>query len=217
MRDGSTETAALSHYRTLREGILSGAIDAEQRLYESALTTELGTSRTPIREALTMLEKDGLLRRERRGYRVRERTLQEILDYFDVRRALEAAAAEGAAERATELERTQMSRLLESAAAQTDHARKAEIHLDWHRALHRASHNDAIIGFIERAETLIRLHSRPWDVTIAGDDDSQAEHESILQAVLERDPVLARERMMTHMARARDFQLEVMTRQPESV
>ncbi|GAA2224609.1 GntR family transcriptional regulator [Herbiconiux moechotypicola] len=205
------ETAASAHYRTLRERIIAGDITSETRLYESALTGDLGTSRTPIREALSLLEKDGILVRERRGYRVRERTLQEVLDYFDVRGALEAAAAEAAALRATELERAQMSAMLQRADAEPDEATRARIHDGWHQALHRASHNDALIEFIARAETLIALHRRPWVSSIAGTAESQAEHQGILDAVLARDPALARSRMAAHMSRARDYQLQGLT------
>lgn len=205
------ETAALAHYRTLRERIIAGEIGAERRLYESGLTDELGTSRTPIREALTMLEKDGILTRERRGFRVRTRTLQEVLDYFDVRGALEAAAAEAASLRATELERAQMSAMLRDAAGTTDVAVRAVIHQRWHHKLHASSHNAALVDFITRAETMISLHQRPWTTSIAGTSDSQSEHEEVLDAVLRRDPELARERMARHMTRARDFQLRTLS------
>ena len=205
------ETAALSHYRTLRERILAGDIDAETRLYESALTDDLGTSRTPIREALAMLERDGILKRERRGYRVHERTEQEILDYFDVRGALEATSAEAAATRATELERARMTAILREARESEDTAVRESLHGEWHRALILASHNAALADFVARAETLISLHRRPWERSIAGTEGSQAEHESILDAVLERDPELARQRMAAHMARARDYQLLLLS------
>lgn len=201
------ETAALAHYRTLRERILDGEIDGGTRLYESALTEELGTSRTPIREALAMLEKDGILKRERRGYRVHERTAQEVLDYFDVRNALEAACAEAAALRANELERAQMVAILRRAAAEPDLDQRAVIHNEWHRALLSASHNAALADFVLRAETFIRLHRAPWERTIAGTTESQDEHQGVLDAVLARDPELARQRMAVHMARARDYQL----------
>ena len=201
------ETAALAHYRTLKGRILAGEIGADVRLYESALTEELGTSRTPIREALTMLERDGILKRERRGFRVHERTAQEVLDYFDVRNALEAASAEAAATRATELDRAEMTAMLRKARAETDRAARAEIHGQWHNALIRSSGNAALREFITRAETLISLHRRPWETTIAGTDESQNEHEAILQAVLDHRPDQARQLMAAHMARARDYQL----------
>ena len=204
------ETAALAHYRVLRQQILDGEIDPDVRLYESSLTAELGTSRTPIREALSMLERDGILRRERRGYRVHVRTAQEILDYFDVRNALEAASAEAAATRASEFDRAQMKNMLARARAEAPGEGRARIHDEWHKALTRSSGNVALADFIERAETLISLHRKPWEATIAGSDDSQAEHEAILQAVLDRDAEKARLLMVQHMTRSRDYQLTLL-------
>ncbi|MBT0768701.1 GntR family transcriptional regulator [Kineosporia sp. J2-2] len=205
------ETASLAHYNTLRQRILAGEITPDMRLYESSLTTELGTSRTPIREALAMLERDGILKRERRGYRVHERTPQEVLDYFDVRNALESASAEAAALRATELERAEMVVMLKAAAAEQDPERRARIHNEWHRALLRASHNPALAEFVDRAEVLISLKRKPWQDSVAGSGQSQDEHQAVLDAVLARDPELARRLMAAHMSRARDHQLTLLT------
>lgn len=203
-------TTALAHYRTLRRRILEGKIDPDAKLYESSLTADLGSSRTPIREALAMLERDGILKRERRGYRVHVLSEQEILDYFDVRNALEAACAEAAATRASEFDRAQLLALLEQARDETDPKKRAEVHMAWHRALTRASGNTVMAEFISRAETLISLDRRPWETTIAGTDDSQAEHEAIWHAIVDRDPERARSLMASHMARSRDYQLRLL-------
>ncbi|GAA3633732.1 GntR family transcriptional regulator [Kineosporia mesophila] len=205
------ETASLTHYHTLRQRILAGEIDSGARLYESSLTTDLGTSRTPIREALAMLERDGILKRERRGYRVHERSAQEILDYFDVRNALESASAEAAALRATELERAEMVAMLKAAAQEEDPVVRAGIHHEWHRALLRSSHNPALADFIDRAEVLISLKRKPWQNSVAGSGESQAEHQAVLDAVLAREPETARRLMAAHMSRARDYQLLLLT------
>jgi len=199
-------TAAVDHHATLRALILSGEIGADTRLYESALTDELGTSRTPIREALAMLERDGILVREARGYRVRTRSTQEVLDYFDIRIALESSAAALAADRATPLERGRMVELLRRADQATDEE-AAEHHRAWHRTLIEASHNPALVDFVERAEIMILLHERPWPRSIAGTQQSQAEHLAILDAVLQGDAQAAQRLMADHMVRARDYQL----------
>ncbi|MFZ4893029.1 GntR family transcriptional regulator [Plantibacter sp. Mn2098] len=200
-------TAAHDHYQTLRKRILGGEIGVDTRLYESTLTGELGTSRTPIREALAMLEQDGIVEREPRGYRVRRRSTQEVLDYFDIRTALESAAAASAAIRATELERAQMIEILRR-AGESEPVAAAHLHRDWHKALIASSHNEALGEFVERAEVMILLHEKPWPVSIAGTAQSQREHLQILDAVLARDAIAAQSLMSEHMARARDYQLQ---------
>ena len=91
----------------LRELIMTGALEAGQRLLEVSLSEQLLVSRTPIREALIVLAEDGLVGyRPNRGYIVREFSFQYIMDAYIVREALEGLACRLAAERslAPELE-----------------------------------------------------------------------------------------------------------------
>ncbi|MDR3360858.1 MAG: GntR family transcriptional regulator, partial [Bifidobacteriaceae bacterium] len=57
------ETAVAACHRKLRERMLSGDIGPDKPLFENSLAQELGTSRTPVREALAMLESEGVIRR----------------------------------------------------------------------------------------------------------------------------------------------------------
>lgn len=211
---GGGETVARAHYREIRERILSGSFDADARIYESVLSEEFGTSRTPIREALSMLEKDGLLVRAQRGYRLHRRSQQEVLDYFDVRSALEAAAAEAAANRASDADLSRMAAMLQRASSESNAAVRSEIHKEWHRALIQASRNAALEDFVTRAEALISLHREPWERSLAGSDQSQKDHEAILEAVAARDPDRARSLMTEHMNQSRDFQLTQLLKSP---
>ena len=84
----------------LRELILSGEFPAASKLRETHLATLLGVSRTPVRLALGILAREGLLDHEpRRGFSVREVTFEQIFAAFDVRGALEALAAKALAVR----------------------------------------------------------------------------------------------------------------------
>src|SRR6185503_17992119 len=75
---------------------------AEIRLDERRLSEGLGVSRTPIREAMTLLEREGFVRtRPRRGVYVVKKTKREIVEMITVMAALESMAARLAAERAT--------------------------------------------------------------------------------------------------------------------
>lgn len=74
----------------LRQMILEGKISAGSRIGEAEMARRLGVSRTPVRLALTALEREGLLTAlPRRGFRVRRFRLKDILDAFDVRGTLE--------------------------------------------------------------------------------------------------------------------------------
>ena len=84
----------------LREMILSGEIPPSTKLREIPLADRLGVSRTPVRLALGILAREGLLDHEpRRGFSVRDVTFDEIFAAFDVRGSLKALAAKTAAVR----------------------------------------------------------------------------------------------------------------------
>jgi GntR family transcriptional regulator of vanillate catabolism len=84
----------------LREMVLGGVLAPGERLFEVPLSERLGISRTPVREALSRLENEGLLERNPSGgYLVREFTLQDVIDAIELRGVLEGTAARLAAER----------------------------------------------------------------------------------------------------------------------
>lgn len=84
----------------LSQLIVRGELVAGEKLAEIGLAERFGVSRTPIRQALAVLEQEGLLVRDAsRSYIVRHFSLQEILDAIEVRAALEGLAARSLAER----------------------------------------------------------------------------------------------------------------------
>src|SRR5262245_46980752 len=84
----------------LREMILRGELEPGQRLAEGALAGRLGVSRTPIRQALPALAREGLLSAAgRRGYVVRSFSPQDVVDAIETRGLLEGLAARRTAER----------------------------------------------------------------------------------------------------------------------
>ena len=82
-------------FKTLRQAILRGELQPGERLMEIALAKKLGVSRTPIREAIRMLELEGLvLMIPRKGAEVAGITEKSLRDTLEVRRALEELAIE---------------------------------------------------------------------------------------------------------------------------
>ena len=84
----------------LREMILRGDLAPGQRLAEAPVAEQLGMSRTPVRQALPLLAREGLLtEHETRGYVVRAFTAADVIDAIDVRGVIEGLAARRVAER----------------------------------------------------------------------------------------------------------------------
>lgn len=88
-------------YKILRAGLRTGAIRPNQHLREQSLSEQLGVSRTPIREALALLQRDGLLVQTSKGLMLPTLTLQDIREIYEIRKLLEPAGMKVAAEHAT--------------------------------------------------------------------------------------------------------------------
>ena len=85
----------------LREQILSGEIGPDERLVETKIAKEIGTSRTPVREALHTLEMEGLLESiPRVGYKVNTISDREVEEICEIRTAIETLAVRWAIEKA---------------------------------------------------------------------------------------------------------------------
>ena len=90
-------------FNTLREAILRGELKPGERLMELQLAAQLGVSRTPIREAIRMLEQEGLaVTMPRKGAEVAKMTLKGMEDVLEIRAALDELACQLACRRITE-------------------------------------------------------------------------------------------------------------------
>ncbi len=90
-------------FNTLREAILRGDLKPGERLMELQLAAQLGVSRTPIREAIRMLEQEGLaVTVPRKGAEVAKMTLKGMEDVLEIREALDILACQLACVRITE-------------------------------------------------------------------------------------------------------------------
>jgi len=80
-------------YRSIKQSVLNGTLGELSRLTEESLATQLGISKSPVREALNRLEAEGLVRIEaRRGAYVRQFSAKEIKDLYELRELLEVHA-----------------------------------------------------------------------------------------------------------------------------
>jgi DNA-binding GntR family transcriptional regulator len=198
-------------YELIKHAILSGELGPGQALVENTLAGWCQVSRTPIREALTRLEQDGLVERTDRGLIVRERSPEEILDIYETRVALEGIVARMAADRRNEHDVRLLRRLLEQTELvdpQDDNA-KVEINRLFHRAMWRASHNECLIDLLER----IDLHLVRYPATTLSFPgrwaEAKQEHTALVDAVQGRDAARASEIALAHFSHARDIRLKL--------
>ena len=178
-------------------------------LIESTVAEWCGVSRTPIREALTRLEQDGLVNKTTRGMAVRKRTPEEILDIYDVRIALEATAARLAAERHTEVDKIRLERLMALAEEvdETEESSYADRNREFHRGVWLAGHNESLIDLLDR----LNLHLLRYPITTLTAPgrwrEGLEEHRELVEAIIARDPARAHAVAERHFTTARDIRL----------
>lgn len=204
-------TRQLNPYARIRQAILDGTYEPGAALVESAVAKWCGLSRTPVREALTRLEQDGLVARTDRGMIVRERTPEEILDIYEVRIGLETVAARIAAERATALDRVRLERLcrLAEEADPTNGDELAECNRKFHHGVVRASHNQSLIDVLDR----LNMHLMRYPATALQYpgrwEKALVEHRSLVEAIAAGDPDRAAGLASHHFTTARDIRLSL--------
>jgi DNA-binding GntR family transcriptional regulator len=164
----------------------------EIRLDERRLSEGLGVSRTPIREAMTLLEQEGFVRtRPRRGIFVVRKTKREIVEMITVMAALESMAARLAAERAADAEIVGLRRLMAEFRAGERLAEYSDANISFHQAIIKMSGS---VLLAEMTENLF-IHMRAIrKITIHQDDRaarSIVDHMQIIEALESRDPELA--------------------------
>lgn len=210
----------------LRTRIRSGELREGQSLpTERELVRQTGLSRMSVREALRILETEGLITTRpgrNGGSRVRRPAGDELTrhlelfiwgrnaglkDLHDVREALEALAAEGAARRRTEADIKNLSdKTVALEGAVHDAEAYLSANLDWHMAVVKASHNELLISLMNVLAHVIH------DATASEAFDSPEVrastvkvHRSILAAIIEGDAQAAQRRMKSDVATARDL------------
>ncbi len=189
------ETLTDRAYQQLEELIVTLALPPETILSEQSLAARLGIGRTPIREALQRLARDGLVViLPRRGILVSQMNLKTQMRLLEVRRELERLMARAAAERATPDETSQFATIAKGMRRASDQADGVTfMRLD--RALNELVSEAARNEFAARAMGLMHgLSRRFWyqHYRQAGDLPLSARlHADLAEAIAARDPEAA--------------------------
>jgi len=196
---------AVSVYRQLRDAILSGRLETGTYLRERDLAARFGVSRTPIREVLRQLERDGQVRvTPHVGAQVREVSLQDLFEVLEMRRCLEPYAARIAAGRVT----PEMEKKLGTMQKIFDGATRQRVAPSVIRRLITADHrlHSLILDLagnrrVAQAITDLRLfiqRYRYFGISHRFQRNSQ-EHIAIIEALLRRDSPAAESAMARHL------------------
>ncbi len=189
----------------LRSSIFTFQFKPGDQINESKLIKELGISRSPIREAIRVLEGEGLIERiARKGVFVKKITLKEVKNIFSIRAVLEALAAEQAAPNFTDKDLLYLERIftkMKQAVSKINYKSYMKLNFEFHQSFRRIADNRNLEKLIEN---LGRQSSGFLFTTVSLSDSLDAslnEHKKILDAFFKKDPNLAAKMVKEHVTK----------------
>lgn len=199
-------------YETLEFNILSGKYPIGEIISEKKLSEALGVSRTPIREAMTRLYHENLIKETKNGTVVVGVTVKDVKDLFEVKRKIETIVIRRAIENITDEE---LCRLKDNLDQQEFYAQKNEpvkvrdLDTEFHDIIYKASRStvfDSILSPIHHKMMKYRRISLEKAHRII---DSVGEHSDIYNAIAEKNCDKAEELMLVHIDHAYQNIMEV--------
>ncbi|MBO0806121.1 MAG: GntR family transcriptional regulator [Nocardiopsaceae bacterium] len=186
---------------TLHHGITSGVIPGGTRLVQSVIADEFAVSARQVHEALRDLAADGLVRFDPRGGAVvQELCRSDLEDIYQIRMLLEPAAAARSAVSASEDALLRAVTLLAAMESETDAGQWTRLDSGFHRVIGDAGGSPRLATICENLREASARYVRHSILAVPGRaDESNAEHEAILRAVLKKDPAAAADAMFRHL------------------
>jgi DNA-binding GntR family transcriptional regulator len=172
------------------------------RLDERRLAQDFGISRTPVREAMAQLEREGFVRSvPRRGVYVVRKTRREVIEMITAWAALESMAARLITESASDADIASLRRMFATfengkVAASLDEY--SEVNIEFHQAIIRMSGNRVLIDLAENLFTHMRMIRRKTIGEQDRADRSIRDHMNIIEALEARDTARAEELVRSH-------------------
>jgi DNA-binding GntR family transcriptional regulator len=203
-------------YQQVRAAIIQGEFEPGAPLFEVHIAAQLGMSRTPVREALKVLARDGFVDAvPARGYVVPRRSMDDMRELFELRESLEGMAARFAAIRATDGELKELERLCVRYSREQEWTKWAQIGTSFHDLLLVAARNGRLTAMLDSLNGQI-VHSRR--AALQGNtqrrDAAIREHRAILEAVKAKKPDDAEARACEHVRLSYEATLLSYQRQP---
>ena len=176
-------------FETLRDEILTGELQPGVLLNTLSLSSRLGVSRTPIREALNRLVSVGLVENiPHRGSFVRKLSVEEVLEVYYIRAALAGVCARLATKRITETQKKQLIELCDAMEKpDEDHKTMLQQNFQFHNIIFQAAHSPRVeslaLQYYHQSEQF-----RALSLELPGRfEEACREHRRILQAILDGD------------------------------
>lgn len=208
-------------FHTLRDAILKGELEPGERLMELHLANQLGVSRTPIREAIRMLEQEGLaITVPRRGAQVARMTEKDLEDVLEIRDALDELAVSAASRRITEKDFKELEeamRQFENAVAQGEVRQIVEADEAFHNVIYRAAGNPKLSTIVQNLKEQMYRYRYEYVKDNADYEMLIKEHKSILEGLRRKDTEYVKGVMHEHLEHQVEGVRTVIRRQKSMV
>ena len=198
-------SAADYSYAVLHREIVAGRFAPGRRMREIELSEWLGVSRTPLRQALSRLEVEGLLvMTPRTGLVVASLDEEATGELYEMRETLEGAAAALAARHASPREVAVLKEMVATEAKlPRDPEMRAQHNLAFHRAIYAAAHNRFLVKSLHALHDSIALLGPTTFAAPGRPEKAQREHARIAEAIAGHDPKRAEAEGRAHVRNAR--------------
>lgn len=196
-------------YEELKMQILTGAIKPGTRMMEVELAEELGVSRTPVREAIRKLEKEGLVTIEpRKGAYASEISMKDMVDILEVRKTMEGLAAGIAAAKITEEQKVELKATMDNfnkAVEENSYDEMISNDTGFHHIIVESCDNDVLKHMIEQLQELVLRFRYLYFSDFKRAEQMPAEHMEIYEAIDKGDVEGAKEAAAVHIQRLADL------------
>ena len=190
-------------FNTLREAILKGELKPGERLMELQLAAKLGVSRTPIREAIRMLEQEGLaVTIPRKGAEVAKMTEKDMEDVLQIREALDELAAKIACEQISEEQLEELVATMHEfeESTKTDNVKKiAEADVKFHDIIYQSIGNPKLVNMLNN----LREQMYRYRVEYLKDENNyptlMKEHKDIVEGLVRKNKMQVTATMHQHV------------------
>ena len=196
-------------YEELKMQILKGKITPGTRMMEVEMAEQMGVSRTPIREAIRKLEKEGLVTIEpRKGAYASQLSQKDMTEIIEVREYLEGLAAYYAAKRATEEQKEALKRVClryDDAVEAKNSQEMIKFDTEFHHLIVEAAENKILVHLVEQLQELVLRFRYLYYDTFKRGEKMPAEHHAILDSILAGDADKAQESAFIHIERLKEI------------
>jgi DNA-binding GntR family transcriptional regulator len=195
-------------YQFIKQKIMDGIYKPSQKLIESELSELIGVSRNTVKKALLKLEQENLVSlEENKGATIKSFTLEEIMNYLEIRELLEGLIARTAALNISDSEIMQLEETVSKMKEHLDNNRFDEYskcNHHFHNIIYEASTNQQAVEMVKKIKTQLQRLQLKTILVPGRNQDSFKEHQKILNAFKTKDEKWAEDAVKFHVSKVRE-------------